>query len=74
MTAPDLSTYLDAAGAHGRPHGGGRFRRIVVRMAGDDVARLDAVRARFPKASRAALVRAFALAGLAMLDAKDGVP
>ena len=29
-----------------------------------DVARLDAVRALFPKASRAALVRAFTLAGL----------
>ena len=71
MTAPDLGAYLDAARAHGRPHVGGRFRRIVVRMAPGDVARLDAVRARFPRTSRAALVRAFTLAMLATFPALE---
>jgi hypothetical protein len=72
MTAPNLGSYLDAARAHGHRRCLGRFRRIVVRMAFDDVARLDVARARFPKASRAALVRAFTLAGLAALDAQEG--
>ena len=63
--APTLTPYLDAARVHGHPHGGGRYRRIVVRMPADDVARLDVTRALFPKVSRAALVRAFTLVMLA---------
>ena len=66
VTAPNIAPHLDAARVHGRNHDGGPFRRIVVRMPPDDIVRLDAVRATFPKkTSRAALVRAFTLAMLA---------
>jgi len=62
----DVFTIIDGARAHGRPHPGGRYRRIVVRMADDEGARLDAVRARFPKVSRVALLRASTIVLLAL--------
>ena len=78
-SVPTVFTIIDGARAHGRPHPGGRYRRIVVRMADDEVARLDALRARFPKVSRAALVRAsiimlLALPGLEFPVVDRGAP
>ena len=65
-SVPDVLTIIDGARAHGRPHPGRRYRRLVVRMADDEVARLDAVRTRFPKVSRAALLRASTIVLLAL--------
>ena len=69
MNGSDLDRYLAAARTHDVGSGHGRFRRVVVRMPAAEVERVDAVRKRFPKASRAALIRAFTLAALAHLDA-----
>ncbi len=72
---PAMEKVLDTARTHARAPGGRRMRRIVVRMAGEEVERLDAVRAKRPGTSRAAIIRALTIAGLAMLDAgQDGAP
>ena len=69
MTEPALSTLVDAA--RRRPTGR-KLRRTVVRLDAEEVSRLDAQRARIPKASRSALVRALTLWGLAALEALEG--
>jgi hypothetical protein len=51
------------------------MRRIVVRIDAKTVAKIDSLRSRWPKATRAALVRAFCLFGLvAADDAEAGEP
>ncbi len=65
MTAP-IAVLVDRAHGHRAP-GAARMRRIVVRIARRDVARVDALRAHFA-APRAALLRAFMMAGLAMAE------
>ena len=69
MTDPALSTLIDAA--RRRPSGR-KLCRTVVRLDPDEVARLDALRARLPKSSRSALVRAMTLWALATLEAPEG--
>jgi hypothetical protein len=68
-------TALDELVAASRGHmpGTAKLRRVVVRMAAGDVARVDALRPRFG-VSRAALVRAFCLAGLAMAEEQTETP
>jgi hypothetical protein len=48
--------------------GVGRRRRVVVRMDGAEVARVDALLGDFPGSSRASLVRAFIDHGLGMAE------
>ncbi len=74
MSAP-LDTLVHQAHGHaGRELGTSPMRRVVVRMDRADVARIDALRARFPKTSRAALVRALCLMGLAATEQAPTVP
>ena len=65
--APILSVILSARGHHRAP-GEPRKKRVVVRFSRADILRIDAVRVHLPRTSRAQLLRAFCLAGLAMLD------
>jgi hypothetical protein len=83
---PDAPVNLDATFATllvtlGRraPRGpDGTMRRVVVRFDPAEIERLDALRARLPRSSRASIIRAFCLlgAGLARehLDAKGTTP
>jgi hypothetical protein len=73
VSHPDLSLdaltqRIDRARGHGQGHGTAK-RRTVVRFDRRDVERLDALRARLGGASRAAVVRAFVLLVLDMVDA-----
>jgi hypothetical protein len=71
VETPTLDTYVDRARRRGtyRANERARMRRIVLRMDADVVARIDAMLPRFPDASRASLVRAFCLFGLAAAEA-----
>jgi hypothetical protein len=72
VTAPlDVGPFLDKAGR--RPRYAGRMRRIVVRMGESEIGRLDEIRAQLlpRRPSRAALVRAFTLAGLVAFPRVD---
>ena len=46
------------------------MRRVVVRFEPGEVARIDALRPHFPKASRAVIVRAFCLLGASLAEAQ----
>lgn len=62
--------HTNPSGESPEPHpGAGPMRRVVCRFTHTDVARLDALRMRFPKTkSRAAVVRAICLMGLASAE------
>jgi hypothetical protein len=65
-----VGKFLERARSRGfRAHGMGGMRRIVVRFDPATIARLDALLPHWPDASRAALVRAFTLFGLAAVEA-----
>jgi hypothetical protein len=59
-----------AARGTNRAPGEPRKKRVVVRFSRADIRRIDAVRAHLPRTSRAQVLRAFCLAGLAMIDAQ----
>jgi len=71
----NLDAFLATLGGHAS---GGRMRRIVVRFDPAELARLDALRARLPRSSRASLVRMMCLLGVGLtqahLDAKGAKP
>jgi hypothetical protein len=46
----------------------GAMRRVVLRFDRGELERIDALRARLPKSSRAAIVRAFCLLGAALME------
>src|SRR5262249_37295735 len=70
--ALDLASLIRGAGAHaGRVRGRVGKRRVVVRFDPGEIERLNALRAQFPKASRAAIVRAFCLFGASMVEGHD---
>jgi hypothetical protein len=50
------------------PSGGARLRRIVMRIDPATLARVDAVRRRWPKATRTAVLRAFCLLALTFAE------
>lgn len=70
MTAP-IERYVARARGVGRSRDIARtpMERIVIRATRADVDRVDALRTRFPDASRASLIRAFIAYGLAIAEA-----
>ena len=72
MTA--LDKLVDASRGHVNRAPGMRRRRVVMRIEVDTVARVDAVRAqRWPGATRATVLRAFVMAGLALAEEQTEV-
>ncbi len=76
---PDAPVNLDAfLTTLGGRASGGRMRRIVVRFDPAELQRLDVLRARLPRSSRAAIVRMLCLLGVGLtqehLDAKGARP
>lgn len=65
MSGPDLGALVRGA----RASGAARRRRVVCRFDAGEVAELDALRARFPKATRAAIIRALCAVGTAVVRA-----
>jgi hypothetical protein len=68
MDAATLAALVDRHRGHG--HAGPRTRkvRVVVRLDRPTVNRLDTLRAAFPQASRASLIRAFVAAGVQLAE------
>lgn len=71
MTAP-LAVLIDCSHGHRAP-GSRKLRRVVMRLDPGDLARVDALRPLF-KVPRAALLRAFTMAGLALAEEQAGAP
>jgi hypothetical protein len=63
---PPIAALIDRAHGHRAP-GASKLRGVVMRSYPADLARVDTLRPRF-KVPRAALLRAFTLAGLAMAE------
>jgi hypothetical protein len=74
-----IATFIARARGHSRAPGAARLVRVVVRLDRLTVDRLDALRPRFPDASRAGLVRAFVAFGVEIAEehvkrAEGGAP
>jgi hypothetical protein len=67
-----IDDLIDRSRGHGFKYADARRaalrRRVVVRIEFTTIARIDALRPAFDQASRASLIRAFCLAGLAMAE------
>jgi hypothetical protein len=70
---PLLSLVMAARGTNRVP-GEPRKKRVVARFSKADIARVDAIRKHLPRTSRAQVIRAFVLYGLAMLDTQTEAP